>query len=153
MVYLWIGLIVIPSPVLIFISSEAIAILWSIKGYHPALIALSLAIGQTVGYTALCHFGEQLSARWERMRSKLEGVDLERYRRYTPRLVLWSSFVGIPPVNVTCLAAGAVKAKILPLIPLFLLGRFSRYWIIASVPELFSDYISVDQLPVWLRSL
>lgn len=153
MIYLWIALIVIPSPVIIIISSEAIAVLWSLKGYHPALLALSLAIGQTIGFSILCYFGEQLSARWRRMREKLEKVDLERYRNYAPRLIAWSAFIGIPPVNISCLAAGAVKTRVITLIPLLFIGRFLRYWIVASVPELFNDYINISQLPLWLQQL
>ena len=153
MVYLWIALVVIPSPVIIIISSEAIAILWSLKGYNPILIALSLALGQTVGFSLITLFGERLGAKWAWVRKRLDGVDLERYRRFAPRLVAWSAFVGIPPVNVTCLAAGAVKTRLWTLIPLLIIGRFARYWIVASVPELFSDYINVEHLPAWLRAL
>ena len=153
MVYLWIMLIVIPSPVLIFISCETIAIVWSVKGYQPMLIASALALGQTVGFTLICYFGEQLRARWVRMQKLLDGVDIERYRRYAPRLVAWASFVGIPPVNVSCLAAGAVRAPILVLVPLIFFGRFSRYWILVSLPEFFSEYINVEQLPQWLVDL
>ena len=153
MVYFWIMLIVIPSPILIFISSETIAIVWALKGNQPILIACALAFGQTIGFTLICYFGDQLRERWERMRKLLDGVDLDRYRRYAPRLIAWTSFVGIPPVNVSCLAAGAVRAPILVLIPLIFLGRFARYWIVASVPDFFSEYINVDQLPQWLIKL
>ena len=153
MTYLWIMLIVIPSPVLIFISCEAIAILWSVKGYYPLFIATALALGQTVGFSLLVYFGDQLRERWERLRKLLDGVDLERYRLYAPRLVAWASFVGIPPVNVSCLAAGAVQTRLIILIPLIFLGRFARYWIVASLPDLFSEYINIDRLPQWLIDL
>ena len=153
MVYLWIMLIVIPSPILIFISSETIAIVWSLKGNQPILIAGALAVGQTIGFTLICYFGDQLRERWERMRKMLDGVDIERYRRYAPRIIAWTAFVGIPPVNVSCLAAGAVRAPILLLIPIIFFGRFARYWIVASLPNVFSDYINIDRLPQWLIDL
>jgi membrane protein YqaA with SNARE-associated domain len=153
MVYLWIMLIVIPSPILIFISSETIAIVWALKGSQPVLIAGALAVGQTIGFTLICYFGDQLRERWERMNKMLDGVDIERYRRYAPRIIAWTAFVGIPPVNVSCLAAGAVRAPILLLIPIIFFGRFARYWIVASLPNVFSDYINIDRLPQWLIDL
>ena len=146
-------LIVIPSPVLIFISCETIAILWSLKGYHPLLIAIALASGQTISFSLLCYFGDQLRERWERLHKLLDGVDLDRYRRYAPRLIAWASFVGIPPVNVSCLAAGAVQARLMILVPLIFLGRLARYWIVASLPDVFSEYINIQQLPQWLIDL
>ena len=153
MVYLWIMLIVIPSPILIFISSETIAIVWALKGNQPILIAGALAVGQTIGFTLICYFGDLLRERWERMRKMLDGVDIERYRRYAPRIIAWTAFVGIPPVNVSCLAAGAVRAPILILVPIIFFGRFARYWIVASLPNVFSDYINIDRLPQWLIDL
>ena len=150
-------LIVIPSPILIFISSETIAIVWALKGNQPILIAGALAVGQTIGFTLICYFGDQLRERWERMRKMLDGVDIERYRRYAPRIIAWTSFVGIPPVNVSCLAAGAVRSPITILIPIIFFGRFARYWIVASLPDFFSDYINIEQLidrlPQWLIDL
>lgn len=150
MLYLWVSLIVIPSPILIFISSEAIAIIWAMKGASPLLLALSLAIGQTIGYTIICIFGDEFCERWERARKLRAQADLTHYQKHIGKLIAWASFVGIPPVNISCLAAASIKAKITPLIPLFIIGRFSRYWIVASLPHVFKEYV---KLPQWLLDM
>ena len=153
MIYVWIGVLVIPSPILIFISSEAIAIIASLKGYSPILIASSLALGQTIGFTLLCLFGEQLAQRWERVKRMRENSDLEKYQRHIPKLIAWVSFIGVPPVNICCLAAAAVQYPVIPLIPLLFCGRLLRYWIVASLPEYFTNYVDPNLLPSWLQSL
>ena len=153
MTYLWIGLLVIPSPILIFISSEAIAIIGSLKGYSPILIASSLAVGQTIGFTLLCMFGEQLAQRWDRVKRMRESADLEKYQKHIPKLIAWVSFIGIPPVNICCLAAAAIQHPVLPLIPLLFFGRLLRYWIFASLPDYFATYVDLSSLPSWLQSL
>ena len=153
MIYVWIGVLVIPSPILIFISSEAIAIIASLKGYSPILIASSLALGQTIGFILLCLFGEQLAQRWERVKRMRENSDLEKYQRHIPKLIAWVSFIGVPPVNICCLAAAAVQYPVIPLIPLLFCGRLLRYWIVASLPEYFTNYVDPNLLPSWLQSL
>lgn len=153
MIYLWIILLVIPSPILIFISCEAIAILMALKGYSAPGIALALATGQTIGFTFICVFGEQLCERWERIRKLRAKADLDRYRKHTPKLIGWAAFIGIPPVNLSCLGAAAVKYPALPLVPILFSCRFARYLIVAGLPHLFSDYIDLNQLPAWLRDI
>ncbi len=150
--YLWIALAVIPSPILIFISSEAIAIIGSLNHHSPIALASALAFGQTIGFTLLCVFGEQLAQRWSKVKQMRERADIEKYRTKAPLLIAWVSFVGIPPVNVSCLAVAAVKTRVLPIIPLLFTGRWLRYWIVASLPEYFSEYVNLDLLPFWLKS-
>ena len=148
--YLWIALAVIPSPILILISSEAIAIISALKGYSPMGIAAALAIGQTIGFSTLIHLSDWICERSTRFRALKARADLDRYRRYAPRLALWAAFVGIPPMNLSCVAIGAVGAPIFIIQSLILVGRFTRYWIVASLPELFEEYINLELLPDWL---
>lgn len=150
--YLWITLVVIPSPILIFISSEAIAIIGSLNHHSPLALASALALGQTIGFTTLCLFGDQLAERWSKINQLRKRADIEKYRTKAPLLIAWVSFVGVPPVNICCLAVAAVKTRVLPLIPILFGGRWLRYWIVASVPEYFSDYVNLDLLPFWLQS-
>lgn len=153
MLYLWIGLVVIPSPILIFISSEAIAIIGSLKGYSPFMLAVALASGQTIGFTFLCIFGERLAHRWERVKRLREKSELSKYHCHVPKLIAWVSLIGVPPVNVSCMAVATVQAPVLPLVPLLFGGRLLRYWLIASLPEYFTDFINPNSLPSWLQSL
>ena len=153
MVYFWIALAVIPSPILIFISCEAIAIIWALKDCSSLALAASLALGQTIGFTLLCVFGGQLAERWERVKKLRERADLPLYQRHAPKLVAWASFVGVPPVNISCIAAATVKARVSLLVPLLFTGRFARYWIIASLPDVFADYVNPSLLPQWILQL
>ena len=149
-IYLWIALAVIPSPILIMISSEAIAVIWALKGYDPVLLALALTLGQTTGFSLLCRFSDWICERSQRFRTLKARIDLDRYRRYAPQLTVWSAFIGFPPMNVSCVAIGAVGAPMRVTIPLIFVGRFARYWIVASLPQIFESYISLDLLPAWL---
>ena len=153
MVYLWIALAVIPSPLLVFISSEAIAIIGSLKGYSPFALATALSVGQTLGFTCLCLFGEQLADRWAKLRRLREKIDVDQYRGHAPKMIASASFIGLPPLNLSCLAAAAVGAKVKAVIPIIFIGRWSRYWIVASLPEFFSKYVDPSLLPTWLQQL
>ena len=148
--YLWVALAVIPSPILILISSEAIAIIGVLKGYSPLGLAAALAIGQTIGFSTLIHLSDWICERSARFSALKARADLDQYRQYAPRLALWAAFVGIPPMNLSSVAIGAVSAQLLVVTPLILIGRFTRYWIIASLPEVFEEYINPDLLPSWI---
>lgn len=153
MLYLWIALAVIPSPILIFISSEAIAIIGSLKGYSPLALASALAMGQTIGFTCLCLFGEQLASRWGKLRNMKERIDIDRYREHVPKFIASASFLGLPPLNASCLAAATMGARIKVLVPIIFSGRWTRYWIVASLPEVFEGYVDSSLLPMWLQQL
>ena len=153
MLYFWIALVVIPSPVLIFISSEAIAIIWALKGDSPIALASALAVGQTIGFTCLCLFGEQLAERWGRLKRLKQRVDADRFSEQMPKLIASASFLGLPPLNASCVAASTIGAELKTIIPILFAGRWSRYWIVASLPEVFQDYVDPSLLPDWILNL
>ena len=150
MLYLLITLLVVPSPVLMMISSEAIAITLALQGEPPLLIAGALSLGQTVGFSLLYLLGDWASARSERLQKGLKRLNLERLRERASLFISLASLFGLPPLNVSCVALSTLRVPYLPLLPLIFSGRFARYLVIASVPAYFAEYIDLTWLPDWL---
>jgi len=148
--YVLIAILVIPSPVLMMINSEAIAVALGLQGANPLVIALTLAVGQTTGFCLIYLSGEWVTERSPRLKRRLESFDLERVEARAPLWISVASLFGLPPLNVSCLALSALKVKLTPLIPLIFAGRFVRYLVVASIPAYFAEYVSLDWLPDWL---
>ena len=153
MIYLGIIIVVIPSPVFMFISSEAIAIFLSLKGYSPLLIALSLAVGQSIGFTSLFFFGEHLCKRWDRLQRKLDTFDVDAFSTKANILLGSAAFFGLPPLNLSSLVSSTVGVSYYIYISLVLSGRFIRYWLIASIPQYFENWFDLNLLPEWVQNL
>ena len=149
-IYLSVILLVIPSPIFMMISSEAIAILLAMQSRSPVLIALSLAIGQTIGFSLLFFFGDRITSRWTRLNQKLQTFDLEGLRNKGPLFISSASLFGLPPLNLCCIASSAIGLRYRMLCPLIFGGRFGRYVIISSIPHLFQDWFDPQLLPDWL---
>ena len=150
-IYLFVVVIVIPSPILMMISSEAIAVLLALDGKSPWLIASALAIGQSIGFSLLYYFGEQICNRWQALKNKLDQFDMEKFQSNIPYFIASASFFGLPPLNLSCIAASALKIRYSPLLVLIVSGRWLRYFIIASIPEWFQKYFNPDLLPSYLQ--
>ena len=90
-------------------------------------LATALTVGQTVGFTCLCLFGEQLAERWVKLRQLREKIDVDEYRGHAPKLIASASFLGLPPLNLSCLAAATIGTKVTVLVPIIFMGRWSRY--------------------------
>jgi membrane protein YqaA with SNARE-associated domain len=148
--YVLVALAVIPSPILMFINSEAIAVVFGLRGAPPLAIAGALAVGQTIGFSLIFLFGEALCERSTRLQERLERFDVERFKARTPPLIALASVFGLPPLNLSCVVASATGASLLPLLPLIISGRFMRYWLVASIPAYFAHYVDVTWLPAWL---
>lgn len=148
--YLLVALAVIPSPILMFINSEAIAVLFGLRGAPPWAVASALTLGQTIGFSLIFFFGERLCSYSTRLQRRLECMDTERFKRRTPPLIALAACFGLPPLNLSCVAASAVGASFLPLLPLIISGRFVRYWVVASIPAYFSQYVDLSWMPAWL---
>jgi membrane protein YqaA with SNARE-associated domain len=149
-VYALAALIVIPSPLLMFLSSEAIAIALVSQGRPPLAVAASLALGQLIGFTLLFCFGEALCDRSARLSALRARLDLDAYRpRATPLLVTASLF-GLPPLNLSVLALSTLRFSLRRMVLITLCGRLSRYWVVASLPAVFAQYFDIDLR--WLTS-
>ena len=96
-IYLSVTLLVIPSPILMIISSEAIAIILSLKGFSAILIALSLAVGQSIGFSLLYFFSDAICERWDKLQKGLARLDLEKLKNRAWPLLGCASFFGFPP--------------------------------------------------------
>lgn len=104
------------------------------------LVALALALGQTVGKLVLLEGsrrGSHLLAR--RVRRERKALDrwlahaetlLARRRTGVP-LVLTSASIGLPPLAVVSLAAGAAKQPRVDFVAACLVGRATRFLAIA----------------------
>ena len=150
-IYFLVTVVVIPSPILMMISSEAIAVVLALQGRSPLLIAVALAVGQSIGFSLLYYFGEQICERWQTLKNKLDQFDLKKFQKNIPYFIASAAFAGLPPLNLSCIAASALKVRFLPLLILIVIGRWSRYFLIASIPEWFQKYFNPDLLPSWLQ--
>ena len=153
MIYFWITLLVIPSPVFMMISSEGIAILLGLKGYSPLGIALSLSLGQSVGFSILYFFGGELCQRWTRLKKQVDSFDVDTFQKRAFPFLCLASFVGVPPLNLSCIVSSMLKYPYRTLLPIVFLGRFIRYVSVASIPQLFQPYFNPEWLPSWLQSI
>ncbi len=149
-VYLLAGLIVVPSPVLMFLSSEAIAVALALQGRSPVAISLALSLGQLTGFTLLFIFGEELCERSARLSALRARLDLERFRPRAWPLLAVASFSGLPPLNLSTLAVSALGLPLRGVAPIIFCGRFVRYCVVASLPGLFAQYFDLSWLPAWL---
>ena len=153
LIYLSVTLLVIPSPILMIISSEAIAIILSLKGFSAILIALSLAVGQSIGFSLLYFFSDAICERWGKLQKGLARLDLEKLKNRAWPLLGCASFFGFPPQNVSSIAASMVKVPYPLFISITCGGRFARYWLIAFIPQYFQPLFDQVWLPDWLTSL
>ncbi|MBM4292654.1 MAG: hypothetical protein FJ138_15605 [Deltaproteobacteria bacterium] len=149
-VYALAALVVVPSPLLMFLSSEAIAVALALQGRPPLAVALALALGQLAGFTLLFIFGESLCERSARLRALRARLDVERFRPRATPLFATAALLGLPPLNLSTLAAAAVGLPLRRVALLTLCGRTARYWAVASAPGAFAARLDLSWLPTWL---
>ena len=153
MLYFWITLLVIPSPIFMMISSEGIAIILALKGHSPLWIALSLTLGQSIGFSLLYFFGGEICQRWTRLKKQIDTFDVDRFQKRAFPFLCLASFVGLPPLNLSCIVSSMLKYPYQILLPVVFSGRFIRYVSIASIPQFFQPYFNPNWLPDWLQNL
>ena len=155
MFYLLTCLAVIPSPFLFFlINCEAWAIFVGLMGTRNwLLLALSITIGQVIGFTLLYFFGRRLVARIPRLQRAVERFDQEKLRARAPWVLSMGALVGIPPHNVMCAVCPAVGVPFRTVFVITLVGRGLRYLVLAGTPAWFAQYFDTSWIPEWLRDL
>lgn len=127
------GAMGVGSALVPFVNAEAYAVVTA--GAAPAvLVVLALAAGQTVGKVVLFESARRGAARWTpKDPSSRRGRWLERVTpwlrspRTGPPLVLVSSTLGMPPLAVVSVAAGASGQRRLLFASLVLVGRLARF--------------------------
>lgn len=154
MFYLLTMLAVIPSPVLMFINGEAWAVFVGLMGTRNwVLLALSIAAGQTIGFSLLYFFGDRVVARWKRLQRAVDAFDREKLRRNAPWALGAGGLIGLPPHFANAVLCPVVGVPYRMLLLTTLVGRSTRYLILAGVPAYFSQHINLDWIPEWLRAL
>ncbi len=127
------GAMGVGSALVPFVNAEAYAVVTA--GAAPAvLVVLALATGQTVGKVVLFESARRGAARWTpKDPSARRGRWLARVTpwlkspRTGPPLVLVSSTLGLPPLAVVSVAAGASGQRRLLFAALVLAGRLARF--------------------------
>ncbi len=144
----------IPSPIIFVINSEGWAAFVGLTGARPwAGVALALALGQTVCFSALYFGGHKLVARLPKVQRRLERFDAERYR---PLVYVWISLaalIGLPPMIAMSALASGLGVSFPALFGLALAGRFARFSLLAALPSMFTGGPKTDWIPEWLRAL
>jgi membrane protein YqaA with SNARE-associated domain len=129
----------VASALLPIVNAEAYALLTAARTHGVAAVAvvLALAVGQTIGklvlfqaarhgsgrlHTRLCRRGEGRAARWH-----VRVCGLMTRRRTGLPTVLASAAVGLPPLVLVSLAAGASTQRRWEFGTVCLLGRSARF--------------------------
>jgi membrane protein YqaA with SNARE-associated domain len=137
------------SALLPIVSAEAYALLAAARthGVEAVVVVLALAAGQTIGklvlfgaarrgsgrlHTRLCRRGEGRAARWH---DRVCGL-MTRRRTGLPT-VLASAAVGLPPLALVSLVAGASAQRRWEFGALCLLGRTARFAVL-TVPTVYA---------------
>ena len=144
MLYLWTLLWCIPSPYLFIINAEGWVVFHAINSeLNPWLLGITAALGQTVGYIIAYLFAEKLMRRWERLRKRVDGFDVNRFDRSAVLTLIGASTISVPPFIVTAAVAGLVKYNLPRFIVISILGRILRFCLLAYFPFLLDKYCSI----------
>lgn len=107
-------------------------------GWHPLVVGLTCAAGQTLAYTFLFHCGDWLYARW-----RWAGRQVEKTRKkYGDRLsksfltfTAPAALIGLPPMTAMAALAGGFQVRLLPLIAIAFSLRLVRFTILAALGD------------------
>lgn len=127
------GAVGVGSALVPFLNAEAYAVVSAVAA-PTAGVVLALAVGQTVGKVVLFESARRGAARWtlkdpstRRGRWLARVTPWLRSPRTGPPLVLASAALGLPPLAVVSVAAGASGQGRLLFASLVLLGRLARF--------------------------
>lgn len=108
-------------------------------------LVIAAAAGQTVGKIAMYYVGRGvLKLPAGRVQRGLEATQarLEARPMMGKLLFFCSSLVGVPPLYVMAIAAGAVRMNIVFFIVACAVGRFLHFAVVALVPDLWNHLFS-----------
>ncbi len=150
--YLILGCACVISPFMAF--GEPLAVYFGLTGalmWGPA--AVSIAVGQTVGFTILYVFGSQLRARVGWLRRKFEIFDFSRLGRGRTAMTASAGAFGLPPALVLSLAGPMYDPQAGVFIGTLLVTRIVRFGLLAGLPAAFGSFFEPDMAPEWVRGL
>ena len=116
------------------------AVALSPKSYVLPLV-IAATVGQTVGKIAMYYVGlGVLKLPAGRVQRGLEAMQAKMEARpvWGKLIFFCSSLVGLPPLYVTAIAAGAVRMNIVFFVLACLVGRFIHFAVVAMVPDLWN---------------
>jgi membrane protein YqaA with SNARE-associated domain len=99
-------------------------------------IVIASAVGQMVAKVGLYYAGQELlELPRGRYRAKIETVrrKIEQWRTKPYLVYAISAVVGLPPLYLTVLAAGAMKIRFIPFLVIGLAGRLLRFSVIVAL--------------------
>lgn len=114
---------------------EAAAVLYGSKGFHPALVGVTCAVGQSIAYTLLYFGGDWLLRRWGWWRRSLERMRArwgERLRKGFLGATATAALIGIPPMTGMAAIAGGFDVRYPPMIAIALGLRTVRFIVLAA---------------------
>lgn len=142
----------IPSP--LFAFSEAWAVFIGLVGQrHWLLVAFTLAVGQTIGFTLMYIFGERLLPRIRKLDQAAKKLNRERIKAHAPWVLALGAVTGVPPHLAMCALAPVLRIPYALLLPITFLGRMVRFGVLAGVPQAFSGWFDPSGLPEWVLAL
>lgn len=106
------------------------------KAWHPLLLGLFTAFGQTIAHAVLYLFGGQLRRRWNWLDNRCEQVRVRYASRLRAGLVLLgtsSGLLGLPPTSITAVLAPGLNLPARRLLPLIFVMRVVRFTALAAV--------------------
>ena len=149
MTYLICGLVGIVSP--FFALAEPLAVLSGLSTQvNWMLMAFSLALGQSVGFSIMYFFGEQIVARWRWFARKLSRVNLDEYTGRRNTCTFLAACFGLPPLTALALGGPFYEPRFIRFISVSFCGRLVRFSVLAGAATFFSKYVDQSVMPDWL---
>jgi hypothetical protein len=114
---------------------EAAAILYGSNGYHPVLVGLTCAVGQSIAYTLLYFGGDWLLGRWGWWRRGLERMRArwgERLKKGFLGATATAALIGLPPMTGMAAIAASFEVRYSRMIAIALSLRTLRFIILAA---------------------
>ncbi|MFZ4737958.1 MAG: hypothetical protein ACOYM9_18525 [Bradymonadia bacterium] len=154
MFYLMCVLIGAVSPVFPVVSVEAFAVFIGLFAQDRPFwaVALACAFGQLLCFLTLYLAGHRWVARLPWIRRRLAHFDPGRYQLHARLFYATAATVGFPPLNLLSIAAPILAVGPRYFVPVVFFGRWARLCALVFFAEQFRDWVSVDDLPEWLRA-
>jgi membrane protein YqaA with SNARE-associated domain len=128
--YLKIFLASTVSGVIWVVSAEGFATYAGVTGdprFNGWLLALTLALGQTLGFIAVYFFGNSLLRLSTKLRTKVESFDKEKFENTTVISLFFGSIIGIPPLLVMAIISGTIRYDFRRFVLIIFSCRFCRF--------------------------
>lgn len=119
----------------IFNVETAAVVLGARGSYHPLVVGLVCAAGQSLAYTFLFFAGDWLFARWRWARRQVDRTEERWGARLTRGFLAFTvpaALVGLPPMTGMAALGGGLRVNFLKLISIAFVFRLIRFVVLAS---------------------